>query len=192
VSSGQESSTLASRLDKLYEFDREPISPDKLHSGRYFAGLFAGEHVAATEFVIGALFVQWGAGARDLIWGLLLGNLLAVLSWAFICSPIAVQTRLTLYWYVRRIIGPGLTVVYNFVNAILYCCLAAAMIGVSASAIFVACKKAGLTLKHPTLTDVYPNSVGRLQEAQPVRLRLLAVDVHHLRRRGGCDFARPW
>lgn len=69
----------ASRLDKLYEFDREPVSPDKLQSGGKFAGLFAGEHVAATEFVIGAFFVLHGVTAKDLIYGLLLGNLLAVL-----------------------------------------------------------------------------------------------------------------
>ncbi len=154
------SGKLATRLDKLYEFERAPITPDKLHSGRYFAGLFAGEHVAATEFVIGALFVQWGAGARDLLLGLLIGNALAVLSWAFICAPIAVRTRLTLYWYVRRIIGPGLTVVYNFVNAILYCCLAAAMIGVSASAVILALSKIGMGINHPAPQDVIPNSVG--------------------------------
>jgi purine-cytosine permease-like protein len=151
---------LASRLDKLYEFERAPVTADRLHSGRYFAGLFAGEHVAATEFVIGALFVQWGAGARDLLLGLLIGNALAVLSWAFICAPIAVRTRLTLYWYVRRIIGPGLTVVYNFINAILYCCLAAAMIGVSASAVILALSKLGLDIRHPGPKDVMPNSVG--------------------------------
>ena len=84
MSTVDEASTLASRLDKLYEFEREPVTADRLHDGRYFAGLFAGEHIAATEFVIGAVFVQWGAGARDLIWGLLIGNFLAVLSWAFI------------------------------------------------------------------------------------------------------------
>jgi len=160
LSSSQTTSTLASRLDKLYEFEREPVTPDKLHDGRYFAGLFAGEHVAATEFVIGASFVQWGASARNLILGLLLGNLLAVLSWAFICAPIAVRTRLTLYWYARRIIGPGLTLVYNFVNAMLYCALAAAMIGVSASAVILGLSRLGLDIRHPALTDVCPNSVG--------------------------------
>lgn len=154
------SEALAKRLDKLYEFEREPISADKLHGGRRFAALFAGEHVAATEFVIGALFVKWGAGASDLIWGLIVGNLLAVLSWAFICTPIAVRVRLTLYWYARRIIGPGLTVVYNIVNAMLYCCLAAAMIGVSASAVILALSKIGLHVEHPKLSDIYPNSVG--------------------------------
>lgn len=160
VSSDRTTSTLASRLDKLYEFERSPVTPDRLHDGRYFAGLFAGEHVAATEFVIGALFVQWGASARNLILGLLLGNLLAVLSWALICAPIAVRTRLTLYWYARRIIGPGLTVVYNFISGILYCCLAAAMIGVSASAVILGLSRLGLYVRHPALTDVCPNSAG--------------------------------
>ena len=39
----------AGKLDKLYEFDREPVSSEKLQGGSRFAGLFAGEHVAATE-----------------------------------------------------------------------------------------------------------------------------------------------
>jgi len=162
ASSETKARSLAGRLDKLYEYEREPVSADQLQGGRRFAALFSGEHVAATEFVIGALFVQWGVGASDLIWGLVLGNLLAVLSWAFICAPISVRVRLTLYWYARRIIGPGLTVIYNIVNAMLYCCLAAAMIGVSASAVILALNKIKFIpdIAHPTLQDVYPNSVG--------------------------------
>ncbi len=123
------------RLDKLNEFERQPVTPDKLHSGRYFAGLFSGEHVAATEFVIGALFVIWGARVYDVVVGLLIGNLLAVLSWTLICAPIAVQTRLTLYWYLRQIAGPWVTVLYNVLNAVLYCILAGCMITVAASAV---------------------------------------------------------
>lgn len=123
------------RLDKLNEFERQPVTPDKLHGGRYFAGLFAGEHVAATEFVIGALFVIWGAKVYDVVVGLLIGNLLAVLSWTLICAPIAVQTRLTLYWYLRQIAGPVVTVLYNLLNAVLYCILAGCMITVAASAV---------------------------------------------------------
>jgi len=148
-------STIAARLDQLYEFDREPVSSDKLQSGSKFAGLFAGEHVAATEFVIGAFFVLHGVTARDLVWGLLLGNLLAVLSWTFVCAPIAVRTRLTLYWYLRKIAGPGLTVIYNIANAILYCILAGAMIAVSATAIGLA-----FNIETPSLSDVFPSSVG--------------------------------
>jgi len=122
-------------LDKLYEFEREPVSADKLQPGRHFAGLFAGEHVAATEFVIGAMFVKWGASVNDVFIGLLLGNIMAVLTWTFVCAPIAVQTRLTLYWYLRKIAGPVTTTIYNMLNAVLFCILAGCMITVSASAV---------------------------------------------------------
>lgn len=128
-------SRLAARMDSIHEFERTPVTKDKLQRGAQFAGLFAGEHVAATEFVIGAFFVLHGVRFSDLLWGLLIGNLLAVLSWTFVCAPIAVRTRLTLYWYLRRIGGPGLTIVYNVMNAILYCILAGAMISVSATAV---------------------------------------------------------
>lgn len=124
-----------SALDKLYEFEREPVSEDKLQPGRYFAGLFAGEHVAGTEFTIGALFVAWGFSAFDIFVGLAIGNLMAVLTWTFVCAPIAVRTRLTLYWYLRRIAGPGTALIYNVWNAFLFCILAGCMITVSASAV---------------------------------------------------------
>jgi NCS1 family nucleobase:cation symporter-1 len=122
-------------LDKLYEFEQEPVSEDKLQPGRYFAASYGGEHIAGTEFVIGALFVAWGATASNIFWGLLVGNLLAVLTWTFVCAPIAVQTRLTLYWYLRRIAGPVTTTIYNVLNAVLFCILAGCMITVSASAV---------------------------------------------------------
>ncbi len=127
--------TVVQRIDKLYEFEREPVSQDKLEPGRHFAALFAGEHVAGTEFVIGAAFVAWGASCKDVLLGLLIGNALAVLSWTFICAPIAVRTRLTLYWYLRKIAGPGVTAVYNVLNAVLFCILSGTMITVSASAL---------------------------------------------------------
>lgn len=130
-----EKKSVFQRLDELNEFERTPVTEDRLQSGRYFAGVFAGEHVAATEFVIGALFVMGGARMVDVILGLLLGNLLAVLSWTLVCAPIAVQTRLTLYWYLRRVAGPVVTVIYNLCNAVLYCILAGCMITVAASAV---------------------------------------------------------
>ena len=144
-----------SAMDRLYEFDREPVTPDKLQSGGKFAGLFAGEHVAATEFVIGAFFVLHGVTARDLLLGLLVGNLLAVLSWTFLCAPIAVRTRLTLYWYLRKIAGPGVTFIYNIANAFLYCILAGAMISVSATAVGLL-----LGIQVPALDAVLPTSAG--------------------------------
>lgn len=146
-------SGMAARLDKLYEFDRQPVSPDKFKKGALFAGVFAGEHVAATEFVIGAFFVLHGIKASDLIFGLLVGNMLAVLSWAFICAPIAVDTRLTLYWYLRKIAGPGVMIIYNLANAFLYCILAGAMISVSATAVGLA-----FGMKVPGLNDIWPTN----------------------------------
>jgi purine-cytosine permease-like protein len=148
-------SEIAARMDQLYEFDREQVSAGQLKPWTQFAGLFAGEHVAGTEFVIGAFFVLHGVHARDLFVGLLAGNLLAVLSWTFICAPIATRTRLTIYWYVRRIAGPGLTAVYNVANAILYCILAGAMIAVSGTAVGLL-----LGIRTPQLTDMLPNSVA--------------------------------
>ncbi len=148
-------SRIVSRMDSLYEFDREPVWADMLQSGSKFAGLFAGEHVAATEFVIGAFFVLHGVTFSDLILGLLIGNMLAVLSWTFICAPIAVRTRLTLYWYLRKIAGPGLNLIYNVANAILYCILAGAMIAVSATAVGLIF---GVALPAPT--DILPPSLG--------------------------------
>ena len=47
-----EHQTLTERVDNLYEFEQEPVSEDKLESGKHFAAVFAGEHVAGTEFVI--------------------------------------------------------------------------------------------------------------------------------------------
>ena len=128
---------LLARLDRLYEFEREPVTDDKLQPGAYFAGVYSGEHIAATEFVIGASLVSFGASARDVLVGLLVGNLLAVLSWTLVCAPIAYQTRLTLYWYLRKIAGPAVTVAYNLLNAVLHCILAGAMFTVSASAVRV-------------------------------------------------------
>lgn len=146
-------------MDKLYEFDREPVSDDRLQPGRYFAGSYAGEHTAGTEFVIGALFVMWGASLVDVLWGLVIGNALAVLTWTLVCAPIAVQTRLTLYWYLRKIAGPVVTTIYNIVNAVLFCILAGAMITVSASAVRIPLN-ALTPLNIPPSTAWYPSSLA--------------------------------
>lgn len=145
-------STAIKGLDALYEFEREPVSEDRLQSGKHFAGVYAGEHVAGTEFVIGALFVAWGATAYNIFVGLLLGNLLAVLTWTFVCAPIAVRTRLTLYWYLRKIAGPVTTTIYNILNAVLFCILAGCMITVSASAIRI-------PFGIPAQTQWYPQDI---------------------------------
>jgi cytosine permease len=147
--------SLTDRLDSMYEFDREPVTENKLSGWGNFIGMFAGEHVAGTEFVIGPLFVAHGVSASDLFVGLIFGNLLAVLSWAFICAPIAVKTRLTLYWHLRKITGPYLLVIYNIVNALMFCFLAGSMIAVAATAVGIP-----FGIPMPGLADWLPTSVG--------------------------------
>src|SRR5204862_8329085 len=89
--------SLADRLDAINEFDRERVPPDGLQGPGSLIGLYTREPVAGTEFVIGPLFVAHGVAARDLLLGLLVGNLLAVLSWAFIVAPMAAGTRVNLH-----------------------------------------------------------------------------------------------
>lgn len=146
---------LTKQLDALYEYDREPVPGNQLKSPGNFMGVYAGEHVAGTEFVIGPLFVAHGIAAGDLFLGLLIGNILAVLSWAFITAPIATRVRLNMYWQLRKITGPNLTFVYNIVNAVLFCFLAGAMISVAATAVGIP-----FDMKMPELSDMYPNSVS--------------------------------
>jgi purine-cytosine permease-like protein len=137
------------------EYEREPVPENKTKGLGSFLGLFASEHVAATELLIGPLFVAAGVSAFDVLVGLLIGNFLAVLSWTFLTAPIAVKKRLTLYFQLEKIGGPGIIVIYNAANGVLWCCLAAAFIYVSATALFVP-----LNLPIPQLTDWGPNSVG--------------------------------
>ena len=57
--------------------------------------------------------------AGDLFVELIIGNLLAMLSWTFLTAPIATRTRLNLYWQLRKITGPYLLIIYNVVNALM-------------------------------------------------------------------------
>lgn len=130
-------SSLVERLDALYEYDREPVAKNKLHGWKTFIAMFAGEHVAGTEFVLGPLMVMHGVSAFDFFVGLLIGNTLAVLSWALMCAPVAVKVRLTIYWQLRKICGPYLTIAYSATYAIILCLLAGAMVSVAVTAISI-------------------------------------------------------
>jgi purine-cytosine permease-like protein len=115
-----------------------PIPETNLHGWTHFAGLYAGEHVAATEFVIGATFVALGATTKDILIGLLIGNVLAILSWTLITAPIATQTRLSLYTYLHKIAGDSMTNLYNWANVLIFTVISAAMITVSCTAVRLA------------------------------------------------------
>lgn len=124
-------------FEKLDRVDEEqlPIAKHKQHGWKHFLGLYAGEHVAATEFVIGATFVALGAKTMDILLGLLIGNILAILSWTLITAPIATQTRLSLYTYLEKITGQSMTKLYNWANVIIFTVISAAMITVSSTAV---------------------------------------------------------
>lgn len=128
-------STLVERLDSLYEYDREPVDESKLYGWRTFIAMFSSEHIAGTEFVLGTLLVLHGVTAFDVFAGLAVGNLLAVLSWALMCAPIAVKERLTIYWQIRKIAGPYLTILYSGMFALILCLLAGSMVNVSTTAV---------------------------------------------------------
>jgi NCS1 family nucleobase:cation symporter-1 len=137
------------------EFEREPV-PEKARKGASaFWGMYASEHTAGTEFMIGPLFVAWGVNPLDLLVGLLVGNLLAVLSWRFLTVPIATHLRLTLYYHLERICGRKLVVIYNLANGVLFCFLAGAMVTVSATAVGVPFE----SFRMPTFQDTLPTGV---------------------------------
>jgi purine-cytosine permease-like protein len=139
----------------IIEYEREPV-PESARLGlRSFLGQYAGEHVAGTELMIGPLFVAAGVGAVDLIGGLLVGNLLAVLSWRFFTAPIATRARLTLYYQLEKICGRRLVTAYDVANGVMFTLLAGAMITVAATALGV-----WFRFTMPELTDTLPNSVG--------------------------------
>jgi purine-cytosine permease-like protein len=144
------------------EFEREPV-PERARLGfKSFLGMYAGEHCAGTELMIGPLFVIHGVSAFDLIVGLFVGNLLATLSWRYLTTPIATQSRLTLYYHLEKICGRNLVTIYNLANGVMFCFLAGAMITVSATAVGVGIEqwsglREALNFSMPGLTDFYPD-----------------------------------
>lgn len=149
--------TATKRGSSAAEYEREPVPDTALKGPSAFWGMYAGEHTAGTEFMIGPLFVSWGASAFDLIFGLLLGNLLAVLSWRFLTAEIATRRRLTLYYQLEKICGRKLVSVYNLCNGLLFCFLAGAMVTVSATAVGV---PFGEHIQMPTFTDKLPTGLA--------------------------------
>ena len=118
---------LQDRLDAIDEFEQQPVPKSHVKNFRSFVGMVASEHIAGTEFVIGPLFVLHGASASDVIWGLLIGNILATLSWTLLTAPIAVKTRLTIFYQLEKISGYNLVSVFNLMNGLLFCISASAI-----------------------------------------------------------------
>jgi NCS1 family nucleobase:cation symporter-1 len=137
------------------EYERERVPDGKLKGANKFWGMYAGEHAAGTEFMIGPLFLLNGVSLQNIILGLLFGNLLAVLSWRYLCTPIAVQARYTLYYHLEKIAGGQLVKLFNLANGVLFCFLAGAMITVSATAVGIP-----VNMPMPGIEDWYPNSAS--------------------------------
>ncbi len=170
------------------EFEREPVPPRAQLGFKSFIGMYAGEHTAGTELMIGPLFVAAGVSAFDLLVGLLLGNALAVLSWTLLCAPIATRVRLTLYYQLEKICGRNLVTLYNLANGVMFCFLAGAMVTVSATAVGV-----WFDFPMPGLNDLYPNSIGWVIAVAVVGLMIAVVaaygynTVAHI-----ANLAAPW
>lgn len=147
--------TATTAADSGNEFEREAVPPTALKGPRSFWGMYAGEHTAGTEFMIGPLFIAWGVGAADLLLGLLVGNFIAVLAWRFITAEVATGMRQTLYYQLEQICGRQLVTVYNVANGILFCFLAGAMVTVSATAVGVPFPGVHM----PSFSDTLPTGV---------------------------------
>ncbi len=132
-----EERTLAEKLNSINEYEREPVPLSRTKNFKSFAGMVMGEHVAGTEFVIGPMFLAYGASAIDVFIGLLIGNLLAVLSWTFVAAKTAVKIRTTIFFQLELIGGKITVSVYNVLNTIMFAFAAASMIAVSATAVGV-------------------------------------------------------
>jgi purine-cytosine permease-like protein len=141
--------------EPVHEYEREPV-PEKARLGlKSYVGQYAGEHVAGTELMIGPLFIASGVSAFDMIVGLLIGNLLAVLSWTFVTAPIATRVRLTLYYHLEKVCGRKLVVAYDLANGVMFTALAGAMMTVSATALGV-----WFGFPMPALQDRLPTGLG--------------------------------
>jgi purine-cytosine permease-like protein len=145
----------AQAADPVEEFEREAVPEHARLGFGSFIGQYAGEHTAGTELMLGPLFVAAGVSAFDLVAGLLVGNLLAVLSWTFLTAPIATRSRMTLYFQLERICGRRLVTLYNLANGVMFCFLAGAMVTVNATTVGVV-----FDVRMPQLNDMYPSSLG--------------------------------
>lgn len=165
-------STALDPARSIADMDEEqlPVPRHKRYGWPYFAGLYASEHVAATEFVIGATFVSLGASVWDILIGLLIGNTLAVLSFTLITAPIAVETRLSLYTYLDRIAGESMSRLYNGANVVIFAAISAAMITVSATAVRA-------LFDIPPQVDPYPTNLWFVLIAVAVAVIVVLVAV---------------
>ncbi len=169
------------------EYERQPV-PDEARLGfKNFLGMYAGEHTAGTELMIGSVRPGGRVGLRR--GGRPAGRqCLAVLSWLFLTAPIGTRARLTLYYHLEKIAGRYTVILYNLANGLAFCFLAGAMITVSATAVGV---WFGFPL--PTLADMTPNSIGWVLSVLGVGLMITLVAAYGYRFVSWfANIAAPW
>lgn len=142
--------TVNAVVETAENHERARLPAHRTKGGDHFAALYSAEHVAGGEFVVGVAFASWGASPIQVILGLIIGNLLAVLCWALVCSPVATRTRMTLYYYLERLAGKQLTSFYNVLNGVIFAVIAGGMITISASAFNALMKGAPQIQWYPT------------------------------------------
>jgi purine-cytosine permease-like protein len=171
------------------DYEREPVPVSARKGPASFWGMYAGEHTAGTEFMIGPLFIAWGATANSLIYGLLLGNLLAICTWRFLTAHIATAERLTLYFKMEKLAGRRLVVLYNLANGILFCFLAGSMITVSATAVGPFFPSMAM----PTFATTHPTGLGWILACVAIGsvMTLVALRGYGLVAKVG-QWAAPW
>ena len=138
------------------EYERTPVPPHARRGWLSFISIFVGRHTAGTEFSIGPLFVARGADPLGILLGLALGNVLAVLSWRFITTPIACRQRLTSFAAFERVVGRRVIVVYDLLAATSLALCCGAMFTVSGTAVGVLLNVDGM----PGLEDWTPTSAA--------------------------------
>lgn len=171
------------------EYENERVPEKALKGPSSFWGMYAGEHTAGTEFMIGPLFVAYGVGAGDLIMGLLLGNLAAVLTWRYLTTTVSIKLRYTLYHKLEKICGRKLVSIYNLSNGLLFCFLAGAMVTVSATAVGVPFPD----VRMPGFSDVMPTGFAWSAIVLVIGAAMTAVAMrgYSVVARVG-NYAAPW
>lgn len=174
--------------EPVNEYEREPVPRSAWLGFKSFIGQYAGEHTAGTELMLGPLFVAAGVSAFNLVVGLLVGDLLAVLSWTLITAPIATRARLTLYYQLEKICGRKLVVLYNLANGVMFCFLAGAMVTVSATALGV-----WFHFRMPGLNDLMPTGIGWVIASLAVGVMIAVVAAYGYKVVARiANYAAPW
>jgi hypothetical protein len=136
-------------ISAVDEFGRETVPESKLNGLGSFVGWYIGDHASGTKVRIGPWFVTHGVTAFDVRFRMLLRNFMAVLSWSFLCAPLAVRVRqTTLYDRLERVYGAELALLYDLANGLMFCFLARTVVSVSATAMGTS-----FNLKMPEMND---------------------------------------